>query len=165
MTGTTERKHVAPKPSIPERFWSKVDQQEPDACWPWLAYVDPKGYGMFRMNGKMHRSHRVAYMLANGSLPARGVLDHICRNRSCCNPAHLRNVTVKQNNENLSGAYRNNKAGIRGVRQTRSGRWEARVTSSGRTWSVTGIRTAEEAAQIASRMRREILTCSEMDRP
>jgi hypothetical protein len=32
-----------------------------------------------------------------GEIPRGMTLDHICRNRDCCNPAHLEPVTVKEN--------------------------------------------------------------------
>jgi hypothetical protein len=50
-------------------------------------------------------AHRAAYLLRNGRLPVAPLeLDHICRNRRCVNPDHLREVTRKGNMAN--GAHR-----------------------------------------------------------
>lgn len=81
------------------RFWSKVDMTGgPEACWPWTACKNNDGYGRFMLHGKARRAHRVGFALAKGEIPDGLVLDHLCRNRDCCNPAHLEPVTVAENN-------------------------------------------------------------------
>jgi hypothetical protein len=90
-----------------ERFWEKVERRGEDECWPWLAGTH-KGYGTFREAG--HRSNKrkahagqVAWRLANGPLPEGLEVDHLCRNRLCCNPQHLEAVT---HSENMKRAWR-----------------------------------------------------------
>jgi len=82
--------------SLIERFWSKVDISG-DACWEWTAFRNPKGYGMFGLQGRSLNAHRMAYLLTYGQIPAGLVIDHLCRNRGCCNPAHLEAVTAAEN--------------------------------------------------------------------
>jgi hypothetical protein len=77
------------------RFWSKVDKT--DSCWIWVACKYKDGYGRFRLNGRCHRAHRVAYELLVGPIPPGLVLDHLCRNRACVNPSHLDPVTHQTN--------------------------------------------------------------------
>lgn len=57
------------------------------------------GYGQIRPGdgrGAL-RVHRAAYELANGPIPDGMQIDHLCRNRLCCNPDHLEAVTREEN--------------------------------------------------------------------
>ena len=79
-----------------DRFWAKVDKSS--ECWNWLGYVDAEGYGHYHTRGQgMMRAHRVAYSIATGRIPDGLVIDHLCRNTRCCNPAHLQAVTDRVN--------------------------------------------------------------------
>ena len=69
-----------------ERFWAKVDRSGgPDACWPWTAGRYRAGYGHFRINGKMERAHRVAWVLLRGPIPEGQDVLHTCDSPPCCN--------------------------------------------------------------------------------
>lgn len=68
-------------------------------CHNWTAYIAHGGYGQICTGGRgqKERAHRVAYQLAKGPIPDGLVLDHLCRNRRCCNPDHLEAVTQQTN--------------------------------------------------------------------
>ena len=78
-----------------ERFWSKVEKT--DGCWIWMASRDPKGYGTFGFEGRVHKAHRVAYILAFGEVPNGAHVLHSCDNPHCVNPSHLRPGTHTDN--------------------------------------------------------------------
>ena len=91
----------ADTPAIVDRFWAKVDRPSMWACWNWTASCfKSSGYGQFSTRENVRRSrvaHRIAYELVLGDVPDGLVLDHLCRNRRCCNPAHLEPVTTRTN--------------------------------------------------------------------
>lgn len=83
-------------PRLPERFWAKVQPRE-DGCWYWTAAVNNQNYGLFNINRRLWLSHRAAYEALVGPIPDGLNIDHLCRVRRCCNPAHLEPVTQAEN--------------------------------------------------------------------
>ena len=77
------------------RFWAGVDKT--GDCWLWTRSVNSSGYGQSFINGERRVVHRIAYELLVGPIPAGLQLDHLCRVRTCVNPAHLEPVTQHQN--------------------------------------------------------------------
>lgn len=82
--------------SVPDRLWSKVNKGAPHGCWEWTG-TTARGYGYMSVDGKPRPVHRIAYELVIGPIPVNRVLDHLCRNRRCCNPDHLEPVTEAEN--------------------------------------------------------------------
>jgi hypothetical protein len=160
VTPTADR---SPRPTIEERFWAKVDKS--GECWLWTASTYTDGYGCFR---RVHEfaepAHRWAFKSSGQDIPDGYHVDHICFNRTCVNPAHLRLATAKQNNENRNGANSNNRScGIQGVTRSGSG-WSARVNHNKRDYYLGTFRTAEEAGRAAANKRLELFTHNHLDR-
>lgn len=71
-------------------------------CWVWPTQA-ANGYGRIRIgtidghDRTMAYTHRVAYEALVGPIPDGLFLDHLCRNRACCNPTHLEPVTNRIN--------------------------------------------------------------------
>jgi len=83
---------------IGERFISKTELCGDDGtCWGWTAGLTGQGYGKFKAHGKTLLTHRVAWEWLKGPIPDGMFVDHLCRNRRCCNPEHLRIVSPTQN--------------------------------------------------------------------
>ena len=73
---------------------------EQNGCHTFTGRRDKGGYGWVRFNGKMMGAHRARYLREIGQIPDDLVLDHFACNNGyagCCNPAHCRPVTRREN--------------------------------------------------------------------
>jgi hypothetical protein len=90
------------------RVLNRIDITEP-GCWLWPGSCTPNGYGTVNARPpyvdrqKPLLVHRVMYQHFIGEIPPGLELDHLCRVRSCCNPAHLEAVTRLENVHRGSG--------------------------------------------------------------
>ena len=70
-------------------------------CLEWDGAMDRTGYGRKMHEGKWWMAHRWSYQEHYGDLsdnPADGlVIDHICFNRACVEPTHLRQISRAEN--------------------------------------------------------------------
>lgn len=73
------------------RFVSKVEVTE--SCWQWRGALGHGGYGCFWYEGRNISAHVMACHLFLGTpinRPRTETIDHLCRNRWCVRPSHLR---------------------------------------------------------------------------
>lgn len=69
-------------------------------CWQWAGWRDHQGYGRMAYGEQSAaRVHRVTYQLLRGYVLESHVLDHLCRNRACCNPWHLQPISQTENTQ------------------------------------------------------------------
>ena len=66
-------------------------------CHVWTKSRTAAGYGQTSHKNRKLYAHRVAYVLAKGEIPKGIQIDHLCRNRACCNPNHLEAVVQAVN--------------------------------------------------------------------
>jgi hypothetical protein len=108
------------------RFLKKIKRSKKsfqgDPCWEWAGAVQANGYGRFSLkepdwqevtkvdrkrkaihilcHHPPHRTlfaHRVSHAFFNGPIPKGLMVDHLCHNTRCVNPAHLRLLTNSDN--------------------------------------------------------------------
>ena len=136
-----------------------------DDCWPWIGARSSHGYGMRKVDGRTQMVHKIAYEECVGPIPDGMQIDHICRNRACCNPAHLRLATNKQNGENV-GLPANNTSGYRGVDWHKQRRkWRATVRHNGKQLHLGCFDDVHEAGEVARQARLRLFTHNEEDKP
>lgn len=132
--------------TLESRFLNGFRVGDPNECWVWLRGKNKAGYGIMREGGKTVLAHRVSYTIFNNTPLDGGLIDHICRNRSCVNPRHLRICTRSQNKMN-SCIQKNKLVNMKGV--TRFNRdkkpFVARITMNGITRYIGGFDTELEA--------------------
>lgn len=88
-----------------KHFWQQVQKDIVYSsichsyCWRWTGRTLKSGYGQFYdfKNNKNIYIHRLSYELLKTNIPKGLHIDHLCRNRSCCNPEHLEPVTREEN--------------------------------------------------------------------
>lgn len=89
---------------LPQRLRDKL-RIDAAGCWLWTACLHRDGYGKTVLNGRFRYAHCAVYELLVGFIPEGLELDHLCRVRACCNPAHLEPVTSSVNR--ARGVHRN----------------------------------------------------------
>lgn len=93
-------KGVYPRPTLIETLETNSERKD-SGCIEWLGPFSPRGYGHVgkRQNGRTvtYRTHRLAYELANGPIPAGLVVRHKCDNPPCLNLDHLELGTPYEN--------------------------------------------------------------------
>lgn len=80
-------------------------------CWLWAGTLNFGGYGSLYAMGRSFMAHRVTYEDKFGSIPEGLEIDHLCRVRSCINPAHLEAVTHAENRRRSAGLPENYRYG------------------------------------------------------
>jgi hypothetical protein len=80
--------------------WKKCYEVDPQTgCWNWTGPVyKGQGHGFIQDGAaKRYMAHRFVWEQIVGPIPAVMVLDHLCKNKPCVNPAHLEMVTQAMN--------------------------------------------------------------------
>jgi len=149
--------------SSEDRFWSKVNKTE--TCWLWTSPLNPDGYALFWLDGKLVSAHRLAYTMERGPIPEGSLIDHACGVRSCVNPAHLRLANRSQNAENLTKLRNDNTSGFRGVTFCKqSKKWRSQVRHKGKMYYGGVFEDPQEAGEASRQLRLGLFTHNVIDR-
>ena len=134
-----------------EAFLARTEPLVWSGCIVWTGALGRGGYGMLHVNGRRVLAHRYAYEREHGPIPDGMFIDHMCFERACVNPEHLRLATRSQNSANRSGATRGRDL-PRGV--TPSGRgYKAEVRHNGQRHYLGTFDTPGEASAAAQAKR------------
>lgn len=71
-------------------------------CVNYYGRTNANGYPTAYIDGFSRLLHRYVWEVSVGDIPDKLVLDHLCRNRRCCNPRHLEPVTREENARRVS---------------------------------------------------------------
>lgn len=82
---------------IEQRLLDKCSPEPMSGCWLWFGAHQPVGYGQMWNGSRPEQAHRISYRIYRGPIPLKLEIDHVCHERSCVNPDHLRAVTHAQN--------------------------------------------------------------------
>lgn len=89
------------KRPLMDRLLEKLIYVDATGCIEYGGAIDSTGYGRIGLGGRdegLGHTHRLMYEWSRGEIPEGLHIDHLCRNRACCNPAHLEAVTQGENN-------------------------------------------------------------------
>ena len=151
---------LRPHNATPEqRLWSKVNKSTDGGCWEWTGHLMPNGYGQLRRDGRVELAHRAAWEIENEvNLSPAQVIDHLCHNRKCVNPGHLRVTDQCANAQNLTGERTNNTSGHRNVSWHKGrSKWLVRVRAFGITHFGGYFVNKAEAIEAAEKLRNQVL--------
>lgn len=82
---------------LPEPFTARYDVNT-SPCWVWNGGTQSKGYGsVTNGRGGSMLAHRAVWESIHGPIPDDMTVDHICRNKLCGRPDHLRLLTRGDN--------------------------------------------------------------------
>jgi len=84
-------------PPVRVRLLSKLIFDPGTGCLLWTGMQNNCGYGLIRIDGRRHLTHRVMYEMFAEPIPEGLQIDHLCRVRHCANVAHLEPVTCREN--------------------------------------------------------------------
>lgn len=82
-----------PPERVITRLWSRY-REDGKGCWVSGYSTGSHGYAQIGWTDQGERrlwlAHRIAWFASNGPIPDGLTVDHLCRERKCINPAHLR---------------------------------------------------------------------------
>jgi len=124
-----------------ERIMRRTVEDE-SGCWIFTGALTHRGYGPISTPVGHTHTHRVTYEYFIAEIPDGLHIDHLCRNRACCNPWHLDPVTNEVNKTRSRGL----------IEPTRNACSNGHEWTAGNTYRApNGIRHCRECQRARSR--------------
>ena len=92
-------------PTPEQRFFAHISPEPNSGCWLWDGATTHDGYALLTIDHRQVYVHRWAYERFVAKIPRGTDSDHLCRVRSCVNPAHIEPVTRRENLRRGVGRY------------------------------------------------------------
>src|SRR5690242_3461462 len=100
----TARRNTPIRLSLADRLWSRYDVAD-SGCWIFTgSRHKTRGYGSIGLGRRSEgtiETHRAAWLVTHGEIPADAFVCHRCDNPPCINPEHLFLGTVEDNNRDM----------------------------------------------------------------
>ena len=117
--------------------------------------ISAEGYRVIRVDGRIHKGHRLAWLYTYGQWPA-GWLDHVNRNRADNRIENLREATPTLNARN-AGRRVDNSSGVRGVTWHKATqKWLAQIAVGGVSHHIGVFESLDLAAAARTVAEREL---------
>jgi hypothetical protein len=110
-------------------FYYKKLETMPNGCIEWRGPKNNAGYGFIgfktidedglpkQHSTRMMTVHRLAFMIANKSLPTKRNVNHTCHNKLCCCPEHLAEGTQQDKIKSMKRDGIHSGGSIKGVKR------------------------------------------------
>ncbi|MGL5016261.1 MAG: HNH endonuclease [Bacteroidales bacterium] len=108
--------------------------------------INSSGYYHGTFDNKHYLAHRVVAMLSGMDLSGATLVDHTDCDKTNNHPDNLRVVSASKNTANTKGPRSNNLLGVKGVRRSKSGRFEATISINKKYKHIGTFDTIEEAS-------------------
>jgi hypothetical protein len=79
--------------------WERVNRDaasDVNGCWVWQRSKSKTGYGQIAVGRRIEYAHRWLYQHMVGEIPSGYQLAHLCSNRACICPFHLKPMTQRE---------------------------------------------------------------------
>jgi len=126
--------------------WKKIEGKVNPYANKLLGTLNDSGYLVARIDGRLHRVHRLIAMVGGMDVNDEIEIDHINGDRKDNRISNLRLASRKENGRNTKRP-KTNSSGVKGVDFHSSGLWRARVKIAGKDVLVGYFNNLDEAAK------------------
>jgi len=132
-------------------YWRNPSNPAKTPCGAIAGYVSKRGYIHIQYERKIHKAHRLIFLMFNGYMP--DIIDHIDGNINNNRPENLRAATHLENAQNAK-KRKDNSSGVKNVCwHKRLSKWGVSLSVSGKIRHFGYFNDLELAALVASEAR------------